>query len=171
MSKMGLHDPFGSSNTNYGQKKGQESNCQFDSQPLKVKNFPNFLVCRWRVTYHWKVLNKGYKFSSDFISIGGLHTKLWAPKVVGVPNVRISRLPFGNPGTVWHLGASPMAKHKVYYKGEGGGFPQVQAMVSLVNSWLRVARPCTKMLQLRTNQLVVWFVQVRVNKWITCQSS
>jgi hypothetical protein len=25
------------------------------------------------------------------------------------------------------LGVGPMAKHKIYYKGEGGGFPQVQA--------------------------------------------
>jgi hypothetical protein len=28
-----------------------------------------------------------------------------------------------NFGTKWHLGVSPMARHKVYYKGEGGGFP------------------------------------------------
>ncbi len=28
-----------------------------------------------------------------------------------------------------------------------------------------------KMLQLRTNQLVVWFVQVHVSNWITCHSS
>ncbi len=26
-----------------------------------------------------------------------------------------------------------MERHKVYYKGEGGGFPQVRAMVNLVN--------------------------------------
>jgi hypothetical protein len=25
-------------------------------------------------------------------------------------------------GTKWHLGASPMVKHREYYKGEGGGF-------------------------------------------------
>jgi len=33
-------------NTNYGQKKGQESNWQFDSWPLKVKNRPDPDVCR-----------------------------------------------------------------------------------------------------------------------------
>jgi hypothetical protein len=53
-----------------------------------------------------------------------------------------------------------MAKHKVYYKGEGGGFLQVWAMVSLVNPCLLVTRPCTKVLQLRINQLVVWFAHV-----------
>jgi len=30
------------------------------------------------------------------------------------------------------------------YKGEGGGFPQVQAMVNLVNPSLPMARPNTK---------------------------
>ncbi len=45
----------------------------------------------------------------------------------------------------------PVAMHRVHYKGEGGGFPQVQAMVSLVNLWLPRARLCTKVLQLRIN--------------------
>jgi len=57
-----------------------------------------------------------------------------------------------------------VTKHRVYYKGEGGGFPQFQTMVSLVSSCLTMARPCTKVFQLRTNQLVVWFVQDRVSK-------
>ncbi len=57
-----------------------------------------------------------------------------------------------------HLGVGPMARHIVYYKGEGGGFPQVRAMVSLMSPCLLVAHPCTEMLQLCSNQLVVWFV-------------
>jgi hypothetical protein len=57
-----------------------------------------------------------------------------------------------------------MGMQKVYYKGEGCGFPQVRAVVSLVNLWLHVVHPCTKVLQLCINQLVVWFVQVCVNK-------
>jgi len=72
-------------NTSYGQKKGRESNWQFDSQPLKIKNRPNLLVCKWRATYHWKALNKGHNFASDNISIWGMHAKLWAPKVADVP--------------------------------------------------------------------------------------
>ncbi len=44
--------------------------------------------------------------------------------------VRISKLPFGSLGTKSHLDASPVANHKVYYKGEGGGFPQVRAVVN-----------------------------------------
>ncbi len=77
------------------------------------------------------------------------------PKVVGVPAMRISGLTLGSPGTKCHLGANPVAKHKVYYKGEGGGFPQVWAMVSLVNSSLPVVCPNTKSAPLCINQLVV----------------
>jgi len=59
----------------------------------------NFLACRWRATYHWNVLNKGYNFASDVISIGGLHTKLWAPKVMGVPTLGISGFALRSPRT------------------------------------------------------------------------
>jgi hypothetical protein len=85
----------------------------------------------------------------------GLHTKLWAPKVLRIPIVRISKLPLGSFGTKRHLGVNPMARHKVYYKGEGGGFPQVRVVLNLVSLCLLMARPCTKVLQLRTNQLVI----------------
>jgi hypothetical protein len=50
-----------------------------------------------------------------------------------------------------------MANHGVCYKGEGGGFPQVWAMVSLVNLSLPMAHPNTKKFQLCTNQPRVWF--------------
>jgi len=106
------------SNTSYGQKKGWESNWQFNSQPLKFKNRPNFVVCRWRVTYHWKDLDKGYDFSLDLISIRGFHTKLWTFKVAKVPTMGILGLPFGSPRTKWHLGDDPMAKHRIFYKGK-----------------------------------------------------
>jgi hypothetical protein len=42
------------------------------------------------------------------------------------------------------LDVGPVASHRVYYKGEGGGFPQVRAVVSLVSPSLPVARPSTK---------------------------
>jgi hypothetical protein len=53
-----------------------------------------------------------------------------------------------------HLGVSPVTKHRVYYKGEGGGFPQVRAMVSLVSSNLSEFVLTPKMFHLCTNQLV-----------------
>jgi len=57
MSKMGHMTHLDIWNTSYGQKKGRESNWQFDSRPLKVKNHSDFLVHKWRVTYHWKDLD------------------------------------------------------------------------------------------------------------------
>jgi hypothetical protein len=66
------------------------------------------------------------------------------PKVARVVVVGISGLPFGSLGTKWHLGAGPMVGHKVYYKGEGGGFPQLQAVVSLVSLSLPMVHSSTK---------------------------
>jgi hypothetical protein len=102
-----------------------------------------------------KAFDEGYNFASDLISIRGLHTKLWRPKVVGVLTLAILGLSLGSPGTKSHLGVGPVERCIVYYKGEGGGFPQVQAVVSLVCSccmWLVWA---PKVLQLCTNHLAL----------------
>ncbi len=66
---------------------------------------------------------------------------------MGIPNLGILRLPLGNPGTKCHLDVGLVERHRVYYKGEGGGFPQVQAVASLVSLSLLVARPSTKSAQ------------------------
>jgi hypothetical protein len=105
---------FNICSTSYGQKKGRESNWQFDSQPLKVGNPPDSLVCRWRATYHWKALNEGYNVASDLITIGGVHKKLCTLKVAGVLVVGISGLPLGSPGTKSHLDVAPMERRRVY---------------------------------------------------------
>jgi hypothetical protein len=150
-------------NTSYDQKKGQELNWQFDSQPLKVGNRPDFLVCKWRAIYCWKALDKGYNFSSNLITIKGLHMKLCTPKVTEVLVVGISGFPLGNPRTKNHLDVAPMKSYREYYKGEGGGFPQVRAVVSLVCpscSWFVLA---PKVFQLCTNHFMwVWCRPVSV---------
>jgi len=76
--------------------------------------------------YHWKALEEGYNFAA------------------GILVVRISRLPLGSPETKCHSDVSLVKKHRVYYKGEGGGFPQVRAVVNLVSPSLLVAHPNTK---------------------------
>jgi len=111
-------------NTSYGQKKGQESNCQFDSRAQKVKNRPNLLSCKGRVTYRWKALDESYNFASDCTSIRGLFAKLWGSKVTGVPVGGISGLPLESPGKKSHLDVAFVESCRVYYKGEGGGFPK-----------------------------------------------
>ncbi len=156
-------------NMSYGQMNGRESNWQFDSWPLKVGNRPDLLGCKRRETYHWKALDKGYNFASYRVAIGGLHKKLCALKVAGVPTDAISGLPLGSPGTKSHLDVAPVERRRVYYKGEGGGFPQVRAVVSLVCPgcpWL-VLTP--KVLQLCTNHLVL--VCASPCKWIKLVTS
>jgi len=65
----------------------------------------------------------------------------------------------GVPGEKNHLDVGSVERCRVYYKGEGGGFPQVRAMVSLVCPccpWLILA---PKVLQLCTNHFV----------WVVCR--
>jgi hypothetical protein len=107
-------------------------------------NLLNFLACKWHATYHWDAFDKGYNFASNLISIEGLHIKLWGPKFARVPTLGISRLPLGSPGTKWHLDVGLVERHMVYYKGENCGFPQVRAVVNLVNLSFPMARLSTK---------------------------
>jgi len=56
----------------------------------------------------------------------------------------ISGLPLGSPKTKCHLDVGLMGRHIIYYKGEGGGFPQVQVVVNFVSLSLPMAHPSTK---------------------------
>jgi len=60
---------------------------------------------------------------------------------VGVLTLTVSGLPFGSPGTKSHLDGGLMERCRVYYMGEGDGFPRVQAVVSLMNPRLPVVCP------------------------------
>jgi hypothetical protein len=68
----------------YGQKKGRESNCQFDSRPLKVENRPLPDLRIESAIRRWKDLDEGYKFCSDLVVIRLRSRKLLAPKVPGL---------------------------------------------------------------------------------------
>ncbi len=59
----------------------------------------------------------------------------------------IPRFSLASPGTKCHLDVAPMERCKEYYEGEGGGFPQVRAVVSLVSLSLLVVRLSTKSAQ------------------------
>jgi len=68
----------------YGQKKGRESNWQFDSWPLKVGNRPLPNLRIESATRRWKDLDDGYNFGLDLITIRLYSRELWAPKVSGL---------------------------------------------------------------------------------------
>ncbi len=63
---------------------------------------------------------------------------------MGVSTLGILGLLHGSPKTKCHLDVGLMERHKVYYKGEGGGFPQAWAVVSLMSPSVLVARLSTK---------------------------
>jgi hypothetical protein len=102
----------------------------------------------------------------DLIAIRGLHAKLCTPKIARILIVRISGLPLGSFKTKNHLDVAPAERRRVYYKGKGGGFPQVQAVLSLVSPncpWFVLA---PKVFQLSTNHFVLvlcrfmWVIEV-----------
>jgi hypothetical protein len=66
---------------------------------------------------------------------------------------------FGTPEIKSHLDVGPVERCIVYYKGEGGGFPQVRAVVSLVCLYCMWFVLTPKVLQLHTNHLV----------WVLCK--
>jgi hypothetical protein len=163
MFNMGLHHPFGHLKHKLWPKERPRVKLVVWFPTTKSRELTRFLACRWHATYHWKALGEGYNFALDLISIEGLQRKLWAPKVAKAPSLGISGLPLGSPKTKCHLNVSLMEKHKIYYKGEGGGFPKFglwRVLWIRVCPWLILA---PKMLKLCTNQLVVWFVQIHVS--------
>ncbi len=91
--------------------------------------------------YRWKALDEGYNFALDLISIRGLHTKIWGPQSRRNPNLGVL-----GQNAIWMWAF--VERHRVYYKREGGGFPQVQAVVSLVSLSLPMAHPNTKNVQI-----------------------
>jgi hypothetical protein len=117
----------------YGQKKGRESNCQFDSRPLKVGNRPLPDVCSGSVTWSWKALEESYNFGLNLVPIRAWGEKIWMPKVPGVQTGTVSGLHLGSPGKKNHLDVASVRSCREYYKGEGGGFPRVRAVVCHVS--------------------------------------
>jgi hypothetical protein len=158
MFEMGSYDPFGFLKHELWPKEGPWVKLAVWLPTTKSRESPWFPCMQVACHMPLKSSRWGLQLALNLTSIRGFHTKLWASKVVGVPILGISGLPLGSPGTKWHLGAGPVARHREYYEGEGGGFPQVWAMMSLVRPCLPMARSCTKSVPIMYYQLVVWFV-------------
>jgi len=80
----------------------------------------------------------------DLILIRSLNEELCLHKISGVQTGVVSGFLLGSPGIKNHSDVGATERHREYYMGEGGGFPQVQAVVSLVSPKLTVACPNTK---------------------------
>jgi len=82
----------------YGQKKGRESNWQFDSRPLKVKNRPLPDLRIESTRCRWKDLDEGYNFGLDLVAIRLGSRELWTPKVPGLQPGQFRDSNLGVPG-------------------------------------------------------------------------
>ncbi len=75
----------------YGQKKGRESNWQFDSRPLKVGNRPLPDIRIESAIRRWKDLDEGYKFASDLVAIRLCQLGVMSSQSLGTPPGTVSR--------------------------------------------------------------------------------
>jgi hypothetical protein len=66
---MASHWPFGHLSPKLWAKEWPESNCQFDSRPLKVGNRPLPDLRIESAIRRWKDDDEGYKFGSDLVAI------------------------------------------------------------------------------------------------------
>jgi hypothetical protein len=80
----------------YGQKKGRESNRQFDSRPLKVGNRPLPDIRIGSATWRWKAFEESYNFGSNLVLIRLGSREIWAHKVPGLQPGQF-RNNFGTP--------------------------------------------------------------------------
>ncbi len=78
--------------------------------------------------------------------------------MAGVQTGTVSGLLFGSLEIKSHSDVGAMERRREYYMGEGGGFPRVRAVVSLVSLGSPVACPSTKgaLESELTNLLVGW---------------
>jgi hypothetical protein len=127
--RIGNSDIFSPS---YGQKKGRESNCQFDSWPLKVRNRPLSDVRFECATWRWKYLDEGYNFGSDLVAIKLCSRELWRFKVLGVPPGQFRDSISGVPGicAIWMPPPWRAAENTIGSKVVA--YSRVRAVVSLV---------------------------------------
>jgi hypothetical protein len=84
------------------------------------------------MTWRWKALKESYNFGLDFTPIRGQSWEIWAPKVSGLQPTTVLGLQLGSHGKKSHLDVALAKSCRVYYMGEGGAFPWIRAMVSLV---------------------------------------
>jgi hypothetical protein len=140
---MALHDPFGFLKHKLWPKEGPRVKLAVWLPTTKSWESPWFpcvqVACHIPLKTSWRGLQLCFRTHLDW---------RFAHKIMGLQSCGSSNVKnFGI--LIWeswdkkHLGASPMARHKKYYKGEGGGSSKSRPWW-VVSSCLLVARPCTK---------------------------
>jgi hypothetical protein len=102
----------------YGQKKGRESNWQFDSGPLKVWNLPLPDVSSKIATWRWKDFDENYNFGLGLVLIWVWGEEIWPSKVPGLQPGTVSGLQLGSLGKKRSFGCSLGGElQRILYRG------------------------------------------------------
>jgi hypothetical protein len=101
----------------YGQKKGQESNWQFDSRPLKVENGYDPDVCRRSADGDRKLLRRA------ITSVRPHPNQMSEPEDMnsqspGSPTLDSFGTPLGSPGKKCHSDVASVESYREYYMGK-----------------------------------------------------
>ncbi len=165
MSKMGSPDPFGHLKHKLWPKEGPGVELAIWLPITKNRELTRFPCVQVACDIPLEKSRWGLQLCFRPLFNRRSTRKIMGPQSRGSPVVGISRLPFGNLGTKCHLDVGLVERHRVYYKGKGGGFPQVRAMVGLVSSNCSLFVLTPKVFQLCINHLVlvlwrsVWVIE------------
>jgi hypothetical protein len=105
------------------------------SRPLKVGNRPLPDLRIESATRRWKDLDEGYNFGSDLSRLDSAVGSYELPKSRDSNRNNfetILGLQLGSLGKKSHLDVASVECCREHYMGEGGGFPRVRVVVSLV---------------------------------------
>jgi len=132
MFKMGSHNPFGHSKHKLWPKERPGIKLTIWLPTTKSRESTQFpyvqVACDIPLKSPWQGLKLCFIFHFNQRSA---HKIIWPQSC-------------GSPRTKCHLDVGLVERHKVYYKGEGGGFPQVRAVMNLVNLSLPMAHRSAK---------------------------
>jgi hypothetical protein len=157
MSQMASHEPFGHLQPKLWAKEGPEVKLAIWLPTTKNQESTSSQCLQQECDMALEALNESYNFGSNLVPIWARGKKLWTPKVPGVQAGTVTGLHFGSPGKKSHLDVASAWSCREYYKGEGGGFPRVQAVVSQVSPSCPWLVPTPKGCRMSSNQLVVGF--------------
>jgi hypothetical protein len=142
-SKMGSHEPFGHLQHKLWQKEKSGVKLAIWLSTTESWESTRYLCvqmeCDMPLESSWWELQLCFRPHPDQRS----EQEVMAPQSCRSPTLAVSGLPTP-PGQNGHLDVGLVKRHIEYYVGEGGGFPQVQGVVSLVNSKSLVICPSTK---------------------------
>jgi hypothetical protein len=143
MSKMGLHDSFGHLKHKLWPKGRPKVKLAVWFPTTKSRESTRLPCVQVMCDIPLKISRRGLQLCFRT----HLNRKS-AHKVVGPQNRESPNFEnFEIPRTKCHLDVGLMERHVVYYKGEGGGFSQVRAVMSLASPSLPVACLNTKNVQ------------------------